>query len=114
MATAFPDGLGLCVGTALEDEDGVKIDITDDGAPALRQMYPQTYYVIDAAWTALTRELHATLRNFLSTNRLNELTLVVDDASYTVRQVSPLKTPYRYGGGKVDASCRFRGTKNGA
>lgn len=112
MAVAFPSGLNLCTGTILEEEDGVVIDRTDDGAMAVRQLYPQSYYVIDATWSALTREKHDTLRSFLSSNRVNELTLTLDDGTYDVRQISPLKASYQYGNGMVSASCRFRGTKN--
>lgn len=112
MAVAFPTGLNLCTGTVLEEDDGVVIDKTDDGAMAVRQLYSTTYYMIDAVWNALPRDKHNTLRSFLSSNRTSELTLTVDDATYTVRQIAPLKTPYQHGNGMVTASCRFRGTKN--
>lgn len=112
MAVAFPTGLNLCVGTVLEEEDGVVIDRTDDGDMAVRQLFPVSYYVIDATWAALTREKHDTLRSFLSSNRASELTLTLDDGTYDVRQISPLKASYQYGNGMINASCRFRGTKN--
>lgn len=87
MAATLPGIYRLTTDSSLTEETGVAVDTTDDGASALRDLYPQSYYQIDAVFPLLSPTDNAALLAFLRSNRLQEIDVPIDGVVYRCRIV---------------------------
>lgn len=111
MAVPIPDGFEPTTGTVLDRDDGVIADRTDDGAIALRQLYPAAYYDISLQWRALTTEKLSQIEGFFADNRMGEIEIELDDSAYHVKQIGGLRRRWTDGAGLADLSLNVRGTR---
>ena len=87
MAATLPGIYRLTNDSALSEETGVAVDMTDDGASAVRDLYPRSYYAVQAVFAPLLAAEHAGLLAFLRGNRLQEIDVPLDGVVYRCRAV---------------------------
>lgn len=89
MAVTLPPQYRFTTSSTLSEDTGVAVDKTDDGATALRGLYPYSYFDIDVDFAALPIAEHLLLMAFLRTNKLAEIAFSIDGEAYLCRIVKP-------------------------
>lgn len=105
----LPAGLYVTVGTSMEQDTGTVVDRTDDGAPALRDLYAQPWYNIAAKFAVVTKVQQDTLRAFLWNNRAAELLIDLNGTTYACYVVGPIRTSFSHGSGLASVDVQLRG-----
>jgi len=106
---SLPAGLYAFVGTTMSQELGTVVDRTDDGAPALRDLYAQPWYNIAAKFTILTRAQQDTLRAFLWNNRAAEILISINGTTYACYLIGEIRTSFNLGAGRGAVDVQMRG-----
>lgn len=108
MAVTLPAQFTLTPSSTVTEETGVAVDKTDDGANALRDLYPKSYFDLQAEFTEMHMDNYPALLTFLRTNRLFEIDILLDGITYRMTITKPPVTKF-VGGLYRQASASFRG-----
>ena len=108
MAVPLPSPYRLTTDSSLTEETGVAVDMTDDGASAVRDLYAKSQFQIDAVFAPMWAADNAALLAFLRSNRLQEIDVALDGVVYRCRIVRPLSVKF-VGGLYRQASVQLRG-----
>jgi hypothetical protein len=105
----LPADLYLTVGANIEQDTGTVLDRTDDGAPALRDLYAQPWYNIAAKFSLVSRAQQDTLRAFFWNNRTAELLIDLNGTTYACYVAGTIRTSFSQGGGYGSLDVQLRG-----
>lgn len=105
----LPDGLYASVGTSMAQDLGTQVDRTDDGAPAVRDLYSQARYSIAAKFAIVSRTQQDTLRAFFWNNRAAEILININGATYACYVVGEIRTSFGMGSGRGSVDVQLLG-----
>ena len=108
MAVTLPVQYRITTSSSITEETGVAVDMTDDGASASRDLYPRSYYEIQAEFGAMLPAENNAILAFLRTHRANEIDVSVDGIAYRCRIIRPASTKF-LGGFLRQVTATFRG-----
>lgn len=97
MSEALPFATELAPPTSLTDDLGLTVDQTESGSIRQRSTYDAVYTDMELRWTMLSLADTETLRAWLRTNRMAEVTFTLGTVNYigrivgspTIRYISP-------------------------
>lgn len=104
----LPEGLYASVGTSMAQDLGTVVDRTDDGAPAVRDLYSQARYNIAAKFAIVSRTQQDTLRAFFWNNRAAEILMTLNGTVYACYVVGEIRTSFNMGSGRGAVDVQFR------
>lgn len=99
-AVSLPEWMYFTLETSMGQDLGTVVDRTDDGAPALRDLYSQTRFNIDAKFSVVTREQLQLLRAFFWNNRAAEILVNLNGAVYACYVVGEVRTSFSTSAGR--------------
>lgn len=108
MAVTLPAEYRLLQSSSLQEDTGVAVDKTDDGANASRDLYPQSYYDIKAEFGPQPQTQQDALMAFLRANRLGEIDITLRGTVYRCRVLQPPSVLF-IGGNQSQVTASFRG-----
>ncbi|MDP3228403.1 MAG: hypothetical protein Q8N13_10565 [Acidovorax sp.] len=108
MATPLPAEYRLLQSSTLQEETGVAVDKTDDGANVSRDLYPRSYYDIKAQFGPQRTAQREALMAFLRANRSAEIDITLRGSVYRCRVVQAPSIAYQ-GGRQEQVSVGLRG-----
>ena len=108
MAVTLPTEYRLLQSSTLQEDTGVAVDKTDDGANASRDLYPQSYYEIRAQFGPQPTGQQNDLMAFLRANRFAEIDITLRGSVYRCRVVQAPTVGF-LGGLRGQVSVLLRG-----
>lgn len=105
----LPEGLYAFVGTSMGQDLGTKIDRTDDGGVAGRDLYSEARYPLSVKFAVLSRAQQKTLRDFLWNNRTAEILINLNGTTYACYVVGEIRTNFSMGAGRGAVDVQLLG-----
>jgi len=88
MAIALPSPPLFGPESSIAPDYGMAVDLTDDGAPKLRELFAAQQYIITLVWPALLAAERTTIEQFLLTNRAAQILITIGGHTYTTQLIA--------------------------